>query len=54
MLTAEWICTECGVTNRKLVAPGAKQVDDKCVTCHAKHVVTKGERPVRWEATAKQ
>lgn len=50
MLTAEWICTSCGATNRKLVAPGQKEVNDKCVTCHTKHRVTEGERPVRWQA----
>jgi len=54
MSTAEWLCTECGATNRKLVPPGEREVHDRCVTCRAKHVVTQGERPVRWEATAKQ
>lgn len=48
--TAEWTCTRCGSTNRKLVAAGTTEVTDKCVTCHAKHDVTLGERPVRWDA----
>ena len=52
MMTAEWNCTKCGVTNRKLVTPTQTEVDDRCVTCHAKHRVTRGERPVRWEANS--
>ena len=28
-------------------------VDDKCVTCGAKHVVRPGQRPTFWEATVK-
>jgi len=52
MKTAEWICTKCGVTNRKLVNPNHTEVMDKCVTCHAKHRVTEDDRPVRWQATS--
>jgi hypothetical protein len=48
--TAEWICTRCGATNRKLVALRATRVVDRCLTCHAEHVVEVDERPVRWKA----
>ena len=49
-LTAEWLCTRCGVTNRKLVAPAVKTVTDQCVHCGLEHRVTRGTRPVRWQA----
>lgn len=48
--TAEWICTRCGATNRKLVLRGTKQVIDRCISCHTEHVVRPDERPVRWQA----
>jgi DNA-directed RNA polymerase subunit RPC12/RpoP len=48
--TAEWICTRCGATNRKLVAATTTETNDRCVTCHAKHVVEPDTRPVRWKA----
>lgn len=48
--TAEWICTRCGVTNRKLVPIKLTSTEDRCVTCHAAHVVEIGRRPVRWNA----
>lgn len=48
--TAEWICTRCGATNRKLVAVGTARIEDRCVTCRAEHVVEPDERPVRWNA----
>jgi hypothetical protein len=48
--TAEWICTRCGATNRKLVAVGTSEVADRCVTCHAAHLVKPDDRPVRWNA----
>ena len=51
--TAEWTCTKCGATNRKLVPTTATSAQDRCVTCHAKHTVTEDERPVRWHAVAK-
>jgi DNA-directed RNA polymerase subunit RPC12/RpoP len=51
MMTAEWVCTKCGATNRRLVSTEATQVKDRCVTCHAKHVLARGPRPVRWQAT---
>ncbi|MES1259044.1 MAG: hypothetical protein ABUL71_00520 [Gemmatimonadota bacterium] len=49
-VTAEWICTECGVTNRKLVALGQHEIEDRCVHCRMRHVVHEDERPVRWRA----
>lgn len=52
MITAEWTCTKCGATNRKLVPPDAKRVADRCVTCHTRHVIEPDERPVRWQAVA--
>jgi DNA-directed RNA polymerase subunit RPC12/RpoP len=48
--TAEWICTRCGATNRKLVAVRTSQTRDRCVTCHARHLVEPDARPVRWNA----
>jgi DNA-directed RNA polymerase subunit RPC12/RpoP len=48
--TAEWICTRCGATNRKLVPISVTQTADRCVTCHAEHVVELDSRPVRWNA----
>jgi DNA-directed RNA polymerase subunit RPC12/RpoP len=48
--TAEWICTRCGSTNRRLVPSTVRQTVDRCVHCHSKHVVEAGERPVRWIA----
>ena len=50
--TAEWNCTRCGVTNRKLVAVGDREVTDRCVHCGLKHHVRRDERPVRWRAEA--
>jgi hypothetical protein len=52
MKTAEWICTRCNVTNRKLVHEHFSEVVDRCVTCHKKHRVTEDQRPVRWQAVA--
>jgi hypothetical protein len=49
-VTAEWECTRCGATNRKLVPTNAQKATDRCVTCHARHVITPNERPVRWQA----
>ena len=49
-VTAEWNCTRCGATNRKLVPTGTEQVRDRCVSCRVKHIVRPGDRPVRWEA----
>ena len=49
-VTAEWLCTRCGSTNRKLVPADATRVRDRCVTCGAKHELKPTERPVRWES----
>jgi hypothetical protein len=51
-VTAEWQCTRCTATNRKFVARGVVRVKDRCVSCRAKHEVTPGQRPVRWDARA--
>ncbi|HEU4570347.1 MAG TPA: hypothetical protein VFS07_07235 [Gemmatimonadales bacterium] len=48
--TAEWTCTRCGATNRKLVPAEATEASDRCVNCKAKHVVHPAPRPVRWES----
>ena len=51
-ITAEWTCTRCGSTNRKLLAEGTTSTTDRCVSCGPKslHTLTPGERPVRWDA----
>ena len=51
-VTAEWQCTRCGSTNRIFVPRGTTKVVDKCVSCHAKHEISPGMRPVRWNARA--
>ena len=48
MKTAEWECTACGATNRKLVRPDITQARDRCVTCHREHTIDQSKRPVRW------
>ena len=48
--TAEWNCTTCATTNRKLVPHESSSVDDRCVHCKTRHVVTASDRPIRWEA----
>jgi hypothetical protein len=53
-VTAEWICTRCGATNRKLVLMGSTEIADRCVTCHAAHLVQPDARPVRWNARLKK
>jgi len=53
MTTAEWICTRCGSTNRKLLVAGVTTASDACVTCHAKHEIAAQARPVRWSARPK-
>ncbi|MDQ2670842.1 MAG: hypothetical protein M3Y31_09440 [Gemmatimonadota bacterium] len=52
-VTAEWNCTRCGATNRKLISAEITETVDRCVHCKAKHVVTRGERRVRWGARLK-
>jgi len=49
-VTAEWQCTRCGSTNRKLVSADTATTTDRCVSCHAKHELRPGDRPVRWQA----
>ena len=49
-MTAEWKCTACSATNRRLVAPTETEVRDRCYTCKAKHVVARPERPGFWAA----
>ena len=48
--TAEWNCTRCGSTNRKLVPADATSIRDRCNHCRARHVVAPGPTPVRWTA----
>jgi len=52
-VTAEWLCTKCGVTNRQFVLAGTPVAEDRCVACHAKHLVWPSDRPVRWNSEAK-
>jgi hypothetical protein len=49
-VTAEWNCTRCGTTNRKLVPADAARARDRCAHCRAWHLIEPGERPVRWTA----
>lgn len=51
--TAEWQCTRCNTTNRRLVAPGAISGDDRCVHCRLRHLIESGPTPVRWTARAR-
>jgi len=53
-VTAEWICTRCGSTNRRLVPAGARRADDVCLQCHTPHEIEADTRPVRWLAQAKK
>ena len=48
--TAEWNCTRCGTTNRKLVPAHRREAEDRCTHCGAEHEIRPGERPVRWDA----
>ena len=48
--SAEWICTRCGSTNRKLVPASQTESTDRCVSCKTAHVVQVSSRPVRWDA----
>ncbi len=52
MTTAEWICTRCGTTNRKLAASAQAELTDRCLHCGLKHCLRPDERPVRWRAEA--
>jgi DNA-directed RNA polymerase subunit RPC12/RpoP len=49
-MTAEWNCTRCGTTNRKLVPSDTTRATDRCNHCLAVHVIEPGVRPVRWTA----
>lgn len=49
-VTAEWICTRCGTTNRKLVPGDVREAEDRCLHCGAEHEIRPGARPVRWDA----
>jgi ribosomal protein L40E len=51
--TAEWICTRCGSTNRRLVPAGVTRAEDVCLRCHTRHEIEADKRPVRWIAHAK-
>ena len=52
MKSAEWVCTKCGTTNRAFIKDQNTTGTDRCITCHQKHTISRGERPVRWEAAA--
>jgi hypothetical protein len=52
-ITAEWICTRCGSTNRRLVPATASRAEDACVQCHTAHDIHRDTRPVRWRAQPK-
>ena len=49
-VTAEWNCTRCGTTNRKLVPADTRRTSDRCTHCGARHIVEPDIRPVRWRA----
>jgi hypothetical protein len=51
-VTAEWICTRCGSTNRRLVPAGVTRAEDVCLGCHTLHEIQADARPVRWVARA--
>jgi DNA-directed RNA polymerase subunit RPC12/RpoP len=48
--TAEWNCTRCGTTNRKLVPLTDSRTTDRCTHCGTRHVVEPDTRQVRWLA----
>jgi DNA-directed RNA polymerase subunit RPC12/RpoP len=49
-LTAEWNCTRCGTTNRKLVPLAEQRTTDRCSHCHTRHIIEPDTRRVRWVA----
>ena len=49
-LTAEWNCTRCGTTNRKLVPLTDERTTDRCTHCGARHTIEPDTRRVRWLA----
>jgi DNA-directed RNA polymerase subunit RPC12/RpoP len=48
--TAEWNCTRCGTTNRKLVPVTDERSTDRCAHCGARHIIEPDSRLVRWVA----
>lgn len=52
-VTAEWICTRCGSTNRRLVPAGATRAEDVCLACHTRHEIEADQRPVRWRSRSR-
>ena len=48
--TAEWNCTRCGTTNRKLVPLSDSRTTDRCTHCGARHTIEPDTRWVRWLA----
>lgn len=48
--TAEWNCTRCGTTNRKLVPIAEERSSDRCTHCGARHTLEPAARWVRWSA----
>jgi DNA-directed RNA polymerase subunit RPC12/RpoP len=49
-VTAEWNCTRCGSTNRKLVPADTTSTRDRCNHCRTWHIIEPDIRPVRWNA----
>jgi hypothetical protein len=49
-LTAEWNCTRCGTTNRKLVPLTEERATDRCAHCRTWHTIELDTRRVRWLA----
>ena len=49
-LTAEWNCTRCGTTNRKLVPLTDERTIDRCTHCGTRHIIEPDTRRVRWVA----
>jgi DNA-directed RNA polymerase subunit RPC12/RpoP len=49
-MTAEWNCTRCGTTNRKLVPVSESRATDRCTHCGARHTLEPEVRRVRWAA----
>ncbi len=54
MKTAEWLCTACGSTNRKLVGDLETRTRDRCMSCRTRHVIEEDTRPVRWTAVGEE
>jgi len=48
--TAEWNCTRCGTTNRKLVPLTEERATDRCTHCRVRHTIQPDARRVRWLA----